>query len=96
MSNAHRTPTPQQLAASTIAVFSHNLLNQVSGIALLAEFLDSTEGRLSDDERAATVDKLVERTHATIDLLRSGMLGMPSDMSPAVPAVPAVPKPVLS
>lgn len=67
--------TSDNMAASTIAVFSHNLLNQISGIALLAELLERTGDTLSVEERADTVHKLVVRTHATVDLLRAGVTG---------------------
>lgn len=67
--------SPEQVAASTIAVFSHNLLNQISGIALLAEFLERSGDALSPEDRADAVHKLAARSQATVELLRAGMAG---------------------
>lgn len=96
MSSARPLPSPEHLAASTVAVFSHNLLNHVSTIALLAELVE-TAGDLSDDERHAMVQKLAERSRATIDLIRAGMMGraLPT-ISLAVPAPEPVSQPAVT
>lgn len=87
MSSARPSSSPEQLAASTVAVFSHNLLNHVSTIALLAEIIEAADD-LTDDERHAMVHKMVERSRATIELIRAGMMGF------ALPAATrAVPSP---